>query len=99
MRPYSFRRLFGAGPVATAAAIVANLLYYSATRAFGEKYLLPLGLEGVIGIFAILSVVIIFLLRQPEPVEVLPPAAPALVVPVTEPVPETAENLENTRYQ
>ncbi len=65
----------------------------------GQKYLLPVGLEGVIGIFAILSIAITFLLRQPEPVELLSPVAPALVVPLTEPVPETAENLENTRYQ
>ena len=65
----------------------------------GQKYLLPAGLEGVIGIFAILSIAIIFLFRQPEPVEVIPAAAPALVAPVPEPVSETPENLENTRYQ
>jgi len=65
----------------------------------GQKYLLPVSLEGVVGVFAILSIGIIFLLRQPEPAEVLPPVAPALVVRVTEPVPETAENLEDTRYQ
>jgi uncharacterized membrane protein YhfC len=65
----------------------------------GQKYLLPVSLEGVVGVFAILSIGIIFLLCQPEPAEVLPPVAPALVVPVTEPVPETAENLEDTRYQ
>jgi uncharacterized membrane protein YhfC len=65
----------------------------------GQKYLPPVSLEGVIGIFAVLSVAIIFLLRQPEPAEALPQVAPALVVPVTEPVAETVENLEDTRYQ
>jgi uncharacterized membrane protein YhfC len=65
----------------------------------GQKYLLPVDLEGVIGISAILSLVIIFLLRQPEPAEILPPVAPALVLPVPEPVLETAENFEDTRYQ
>jgi hypothetical protein len=65
----------------------------------GQKYLLPAGLEGVIGIFAFLSVAIIFLLRQPEPGEVIRGAAPALVAREREPVAETMENLENTRYQ
>ncbi len=65
----------------------------------GQKYLSPVSLEGVIGIFAVLSVAIIFLLRQPEPGEALPQVTPALVVPITEPVAETVENLEDTRYQ
>jgi uncharacterized membrane protein YhfC len=65
----------------------------------GQKYMPPVSLEGVIGIFAVISVAIVFLLRQPEPTEVLPPVAPALVVPMPEPVLETAENLEDTRYQ
>jgi uncharacterized membrane protein YhfC len=65
----------------------------------GQKYISSVSLEGVIGIFAVLSVTIIFLLRQPEPVVVVPPVTPAFVVPVPEPVLETAENLEDTRYQ
>ena len=65
----------------------------------GQKYLSPISLEGVIGIFAILSVVIIFLLRQPEPPEVIPLSAPAVIVSPPQPVLETPENLEKTRYQ
>jgi uncharacterized membrane protein YhfC len=65
----------------------------------GQKYLIPVGLEGVIGIFAILSVVIVFLLYQPVPPEVKPPAALAAVFPMPEPVQETSENLDKTRYQ
>jgi uncharacterized membrane protein YhfC len=65
----------------------------------GQKYISPVSLEEVIGVFAVISVAIIFLLRQPEPAVVLPPFAPALVVSVPEPVLETAENLEDTRYQ
>ena len=42
MRPYSLRRLIWAGPVATITAIGANLLYFAATQASGEKYLMPL---------------------------------------------------------
>ena len=65
----------------------------------GQKFLIPLGLEGVVGIFAILSLVIIFMLRQPEPAEVIPPAASGAVVSLPEPVQESSENLEKTRYQ
>jgi uncharacterized membrane protein YhfC len=56
-------------------------------------------IEGIIGIFAIVSVVIVFALRQPEP------AAEAIPIPVStpefrlEPVDETKETLDQTRYQ
>jgi hypothetical protein len=42
MPPYSLRRLLWGGAVATAAAILVDLLYYIATKAFGEQYILPL---------------------------------------------------------
>lgn len=42
MPPYSARRWFWAGTVATVAAILATLMYYSLTKAFGESYLIPL---------------------------------------------------------
>jgi hypothetical protein len=42
MPPYSLRRLVWVGLVATATAILANLLYYGVTKAFGEQYLVPL---------------------------------------------------------
>jgi uncharacterized membrane protein YhfC len=58
-----------------------------------------LGIEGIIGIFAIVSVVIIFVVRTAEPPSELLPA----VIPMTEfkpgPIEETGENLDNTRYQ
>jgi hypothetical protein len=41
MPPYSLRRLFWAGPVATLAAILADVLYYTLTKSFGEQYLIP----------------------------------------------------------
>jgi len=65
----------------------------------GQKFISPLSLEGVIGIFAILSVIIIFLFRQPEPPEDTPPATHAPVVVMPGPVQETSENLDKTRYQ
>ncbi len=66
---------------------------------FVQRYLSALGIEGMIGLFAILSVAIIFLLRQPEPAEFGLPGTPVPVVPMPEPVQETSEALEKTRYQ
>jgi hypothetical protein len=42
MPPYSLRRLFWAGPVATLAAILANMVYFALTKAAGEQYSMPL---------------------------------------------------------
>jgi hypothetical protein len=80
------------------AAIVYHALL-DGVAIFGQKYLSALQLEGVIGLFAILSLVIIFLLRQPEPFEDNLPAAPVPAVYTPEPVEETSENLDKTRYQ
>jgi Family of unknown function (DUF6069) len=42
MPPYSLRRLFWAGPVATLAAILVDIAYYALTKSLGEQYRLPL---------------------------------------------------------
>jgi len=42
MPPYSLRRLSWAGPAATLAAILADLAFYTLTRALGEQYRMPL---------------------------------------------------------
>jgi hypothetical protein len=42
MPPYSLRRLYWAGPVATLAAILAAMAYYALTKALGEQYRMPL---------------------------------------------------------
>jgi hypothetical protein len=42
MPPYSLRRLVWAGPLATLAAILADVLYYVLTKALGEQFRLPL---------------------------------------------------------
>ena len=58
-----------------------------------------LAIEGIIGIFAIVSMVIVFALRQPEP------SADPIPAPISTPefkpgpVNETKENLDKTRYQ
>jgi uncharacterized membrane protein YhfC len=56
--------------------------------------------EAVIGFFALLSVIIIFALRQPEPVQQIRPSTPQLVSTFTPAPPEeTSHNLDETRYQ
>jgi len=39
---YALRRLSWAGPVATLAAILADIAYYALTKALGEQYRMPL---------------------------------------------------------
>jgi hypothetical protein len=46
MSPYVLRRLPWAGSVATAAAIVVNLLFYALTKSLGERYIIPLDESG-----------------------------------------------------
>lgn len=65
---------------------------------FGQKYLNGLELEGVVGLFALLSVGIIFFLRQPKPSENPVSALVSMPEFVPEPVVETDENLDNTHY-
>jgi len=78
-------------------------LYHTIVDASGVLAVNYLGIswtEAIIGGFAVLSLVIIFVLRQPEPQADLEPAAP---IPPAEfkpkPVEETPEKLDDTRYQ
>ena len=71
-----------------------------AVAVFGQPYLSVFALEAIVGGFAILSLVFIFLLRQPEPVvEVEEPSSALVPEFMPKPVEETDENLDNTRYQ
>ncbi len=63
------------------------------------KYLGVYWTEAVIGGFAIMSMVIIFVFRKPETVEVIVSLVPPLPVEMPKPVEETSENLDKTRYQ
>jgi uncharacterized membrane protein YhfC len=66
---------------------------------FSKNGIPVLGIEGIIGVFAILSMFIIFALRQPEPLADIV-QAPILTVEFKPgPVNETEENLDRTRYQ
>jgi uncharacterized membrane protein YhfC len=56
--------------------------------------------EVFVGLFAVTSVVLIFILRQPETVVPAEHASPVLTSPISpKPVEETRENLEDTRFQ
>ena len=65
-----------------------------------QQHVSAYGIEALVGGFAILSVVIIFLLRRPEPpVDLEPAPVPAASVPAIKPVEESQENLDGTRFQ
>jgi uncharacterized membrane protein YhfC len=70
-----------------------------ATAVFAVKYAGAYGTEAIIAGFSILSVIIIFLLRRPEPAPEDLPAPPAPMKGFTpKPVEETSENLDHTRF-
>jgi len=55
--------------------------------------------EALVGGFAVLSLILIFLLRQPEPAEdVLPPSVPPPPVFMPKPLETTPDKLDQTRY-
>ena len=58
-----------------------------------------LAIEGILGIIAIVSIVIVFVLRQPEPLPDLPPDPTPEIEFTARPPEETDENLEKTRFQ
>lgn len=65
-----------------------------------EIKITALGIEGIIGIFAIASVAIIYALRSREPLEEkIPYQSVAIPEFNPKPVDETIENLDKTRYQ
>lgn len=55
--------------------------------------------EAIIGVFGVLSVLIIFKLRRPEPSADPGPAAPSSAPFIPKSVEETVENLDKTRFQ
>ncbi len=55
--------------------------------------------EAFVGVFAVVSVILIFVLRQPEPAEeILPPSAPTPRVLAPKPLEATPDSLDQTRY-
>jgi uncharacterized membrane protein YhfC len=78
------------------------VLYHAivdATAVFAIGHISAYWIEAIAGGFAILSVIIIFSLRQPEPID----PQPVSVFPVSHlnlrPVEETSDSLDNSKYQ
>ena len=78
------------------------VLYHALIDASVVYLLQPLGMYGVealAGGFAVLSVIIIFSLRQPEPDNPQPVSVSPMPMPKLEPMEETPDNLDNSKYQ
>jgi uncharacterized membrane protein YhfC len=81
------------------AAAVGYHALVDATAVLGLRYLGAYGTEALVGLFAAISLGIIFRLRTPEippPAEAAPLPAPPVYIP--RPPEETKENLEDTRF-
>ena len=68
-----------------------------AVAVYATSKLNPYWVEGIVGLFALISLGIIFILRSPEPVETVTPVSdtPLITLPVVEP---TTEQLDNSKY-
>lgn len=78
------------------------VLYHALIDASVVYLLQPLGMYGVealAGGFAVLSVIIIFSLRQPETDNPQPVSVSSMPMPKLEPMEETPDNLDNSKYQ
>ena len=78
------------------------VLYHTLVDASAVYLLKPLGMygtEALVGGFAVLSIIIIFSLRQPEPDNPQPVPVSPMPMPKLEPVEETPDNLDNSKYQ
>ncbi len=79
------------------------VLYHAlidATAVFASSYISGPWLEAILVFFTVVSMVLIFTLRRPEPPEPLQATPPAPPVPLElKPVDESVDNLENTRYE
>ncbi len=78
------------------------VLYHALIDASTVYLIQPLGMywiEALIGGFAILSVIIIFSLRQPEPDIPQPVSVSPMPIPKLKPIEETSDNLDNSKYQ
>jgi uncharacterized membrane protein YhfC len=67
------------------------------TVVFAMSKLNPYWIEGILGIFSLISLGIIFILRSPEPVDAGTPITetPLVTLPLVEP---TTEQLDNSKY-
>jgi uncharacterized membrane protein YhfC len=78
------------------------VLYHALVDASTVYLVKPLGMYGtevLVGGFAVLSIIIIFSLRQPEPDIPQPVSVSPIPIPKLEPIEETPDNLDNSKYQ
>lgn len=70
-----------------------------ASAVLSLEYFGPYWTEGVVAVFAVVSVILTLALRRPEPQPDPQPAPATVQVPALKPVEETPEALDNSRYQ
>jgi uncharacterized membrane protein YhfC len=70
-----------------------------AVAVFSQPYVSVYILEGIVGVFSIVSIILTLVLRQPEPKPDSEPVSAPVEVPALKPVEETPENLDDSRYQ
>jgi len=80
------------------------VLYHAFVDASVVFLLKPLGIywtEALVGGFAVLSVIIIFSLREPDPEvpQLVPVSSTTAAAPKLRPIDETPDNLDNSKYQ
>jgi uncharacterized membrane protein YhfC len=78
---------------------VAYHAMIDAWAVIGSKYFGTYWTEAGIGGLALLSVILIFVLHTPEPPGEVIPVKPGVAETILQPLDETLENLEKTRYQ
>lgn len=82
--------------------LFAAIFYHAlldASAVLALEYVGPYWTEALIAVFALVSLVLTFALRQPEPQPDLAPAPGPAPLPPVRPPEETDENLDRTRYQ
>jgi uncharacterized membrane protein YhfC len=94
LQAFTRRRFYWVGVAIIFHALADGIFVYLSQIGFH-----PLVIEGIIGLFAVFSIIILLALRQPEPTNIEPPLSP--LQPFFKPAPqeETLRNLDETRYQ
>lgn len=94
LQTFTRRKFWWMGMAVLFHALVDGIAVY----AMGSGLSAPI-IEAIIGIFSIVGVIIIIVLRQPEPGDEVKPVNVPVKQFIHRPVEETDDNLEKTRYQ
>ncbi len=93
LQAFTRRRFYWVGVAIIFHALADGIVVYMSQIGFQ-----PLVIEGIIGLFAVFSIIILLALRQPEPTYVESPISPLRPVYKPTPLEETLRNLDETRY-